>query len=181
MLNPPGEILMYDQTANLILPRELYKGRGTGGEGITNKLRLVWSVFLIFLKNLLQFFVTFSAAISCRRWEKITTPGSDPARTTSSPKRSTSPASVLPSLMKNPTVPTFILTLILWIVRSLDFYIYCRQTNIIDISTDLVDLAPFLDKIFPQILSNYQLYMWKCTINRPYRTVWVIYKYSCNK
>ena len=142
MLNPPGEILMYDETANLILPRELYKGRGTGGEGITNKLRLVWSVFLIFLKILLQFFVIFSAAISCRRWEKITTPGSDLARTTSSPKRSTSPALVLPSLMKSPTVPTFILTLILWIVRSLDFYIYCRQTNIIDLSTDLVDLDP---------------------------------------
>ena len=146
MLNPPGEILMYDETANLILPRELYKGRGTGGEGITNKLRLVWSVFLIFLKKIFctfcNFFVTFSAVISCRRWEKITTPGSDLARTTSSPKRSTSPALVLPSLMKNPTVPTFILTLILWIVRSLDFYIYCRQTNIIDLSTDLVDLDP---------------------------------------
>ena len=31
---------MYDQTAEKILPRDSYKGRGTGGKEVTNKLRL---------------------------------------------------------------------------------------------------------------------------------------------
>ena len=71
MLNPPGEILMYDETANLILPRELYKGRGTGGEGVTNKLRLVWSVFLIFLKKSFAIFAIFCNFFSCYLLQKM--------------------------------------------------------------------------------------------------------------
>ena len=37
--------LQAPSTANLILPRDLYRGRGTGGEGIANKLRLVRLAF----------------------------------------------------------------------------------------------------------------------------------------
>ena len=38
---PAGKIGLYDATAEAILPRDSYQGRGSGGEGITNKLRLV--------------------------------------------------------------------------------------------------------------------------------------------
>ena len=31
---------MYNETAEMILPRDSYKGRGTGGKEVTNKLRL---------------------------------------------------------------------------------------------------------------------------------------------
>ena len=36
-----GRIDVYDETAENILPRNGYQGRGTGGEGIAGKLRMV--------------------------------------------------------------------------------------------------------------------------------------------
>ena len=36
-----GKIDLYDEVAENILPRESYRGRGSGGEGIAGKLRLV--------------------------------------------------------------------------------------------------------------------------------------------
>ena len=41
ILHIAGKIACYDQVAESILPRAAYQGRGTGGEGIAGKLRLV--------------------------------------------------------------------------------------------------------------------------------------------
>ena len=40
-LSLTGRIDWYDETAESILPRDSYQGRGTGGEGIAGKLRMV--------------------------------------------------------------------------------------------------------------------------------------------
>ena len=48
---PAGKIQIYDEVAESILPRDSYKGRGTGGEGIANKLRIVTCYLLSKIKK----------------------------------------------------------------------------------------------------------------------------------